>query len=383
MRRLGALLLALAMTLLARAQVLSQPYQAELVVLDVQRDGSVIVTHVIRVAEEQVLVSVRALAKPLEPVIAVGKDVYDVEVKEVNGTYLIRVIAPDVGLVNVTYVSDQLTRMVAPNLWVLNFTSDAETVIVLPIGAIPVKVPEGFLELSERGGRYVIAVPAGAHEVRWILRVKPPILVAKASLRAVSAPREVKSEGELVVEVEVANVGNVTGTFFVRVLRMPERSLVSAADVTLGAGESTKVEFKLHAPRVDRNSTLNLRVICGQGESVHDEVEVSVLVYVSPKRWYGLELAAVAAVAVAAAAAAVALARRRGGRSERPLSEVDYKLIRYLRSRGGVALQRDIVRDLNLPKTTVHRHLRKLERYGIVEIRKVGNLNQVRLTSSA
>jgi uncharacterized membrane protein len=57
------------------------------------------------------------------------------------------------------------------------------------------------------------------------------------------------------------------------------------------------------------------------------------------------------------------------------------KVIELLRSKGGRALEAEIREALGLPKTTAWRLVRRLEKKGLVVVRKVGNQNVVELRS--
>ncbi|MEM3980540.1 MAG: winged helix-turn-helix transcriptional regulator, partial [Ignisphaera sp.] len=59
------------------------------------------------------------------------------------------------------------------------------------------------------------------------------------------------------------------------------------------------------------------------------------------------------------------------------LSEVDIAVIKSLEARGGSALQIELQNDINIPKTTLWRHIKKLEKLGIVKVEKIGFQNRV------
>ncbi len=71
----------------------------------------------------------------------------------------------------------------------------------------------------------------------------------------------------------------------------------------------------------------------------------------------------------------------RGGQDE--AYDVDAQILKYLRDRGGMAYQGDIVRDLDLPKSTVHKAIRRLSERGLVEVRRQGRINVVTLKERA
>jgi uncharacterized membrane protein len=89
----------------------------------------------------------------------------------------------------------------------------------------------------------------------------------------------------------------------------------------------------------------------------------------------------VAAALAGAGWAALALRRRRGsdGGEELVLTETDEAILERLRAGGGEAMQSELQRELALPKTTLWRHVRKLERLGLVEVEKTPEGNRVKL----
>ncbi len=61
------------------------------------------------------------------------------------------------------------------------------------------------------------------------------------------------------------------------------------------------------------------------------------------------------------------------------LPYVDRLIIEELNVRGGSAFQSELIRSLELPKTTVWRHLKGLEKEGLIEIKKIRGMNHIRL----
>jgi uncharacterized membrane protein len=64
-------------------------------------------------------------------------------------------------------------------------------------------------------------------------------------------------------------------------------------------------------------------------------------------------------------------------------ADVDGQILNYLRARGGLAYQGDIAKDLYLPKSTVHKAVRRLAERGLVEVRRQGRINIVALRGPA
>jgi len=93
----------------------------------------------------------------------------------------------------------------------------------------------------------------------------------------------------------------------------------------------------------------------------------------APVEW----LLVAVAVAVVAVLTVVFARRRRGGCGD--LGDVDLALLKFLESRGGSAERAELQAALNLPKTTLHRHLHKLARYGYVRLVQEGPRQRVEL----
>jgi hypothetical protein len=66
--------------------------------------------------------------------------------------------------------------------------------------------------------------------------------------------------------------------------------------------------------------------------------------------------------------------------TEKPyLRDDDKEAIKYIVEKGGVAYETEIRDKFNLPKTTIWRLVRRLERDGIVEVKKTGGQNLIRI----
>jgi uncharacterized membrane protein len=101
---------------------------------------------------------------------------------------------------------------------------------------------------------------------------------------------------------------------------------------------------------------------------------------VTPKPDYtSLLITGIVVVAVASGVTYVVLRRRRVGGIDKLLDDVDKSIIRELKARGGSALQSELQDSINVPKTTLWRHVKRLERLGVVRVEKVGLQNRVTL----
>ena len=91
-------------------------------------------------------------------------------------------------------------------------------------------------------------------------------------------------------------------------------------------------------------------------------------------------LAVAVAVAVGVGIAVFLLRRGRGGGDGcRDLNETDLAILAELERRGGSVERTALQAALNVPKTTLHRHLHKLARYGFVQLVQAGGGQRVEL----
>lgn len=90
-------------------------------------------------------------------------------------------------------------------------------------------------------------------------------------------------------------------------------------------------------------------------------------------------LIAIAALAIATTALVIVLVMRRKSAVPVALSDVEKSILETLRSSGGAAYQYELQRRLGIPKSTLWKVLRRLERRGLIIIEKVGRYNFVKL----
>lgn len=93
--------------------------------------------------------------------------------------------------------------------------------------------------------------------------------------------------------------------------------------------------------------------------------------------WYLLPIAVV--IATGLAVFIYFLTRKRGSKSEVSvlLGDVDMAIVKALESSGGRAFQSELQSHLGIPKTTLWKHIKKLEKLGIIKVEKVGGKNVV------
>lgn len=66
-------------------------------------------------------------------------------------------------------------------------------------------------------------------------------------------------------------------------------------------------------------------------------------------------------------------------RKPKELGHLDKAILDILREKGGKALQTELITELKIPKTTLWRHVKKLEALGYIEIEQIGRVNVIKL----
>ncbi len=143
------------------------------VILDIARDGSILVTHVLEVEEGVEIVKVRAISEPASDAVAYEKEPYLTEINCSRDTCDIIVYYPDAGSLNITYLVTGLTNY-SGGVWTVNFITDADTLVMLPKDTVPIFIPEDFISIRERKGRYFILLPRGEHVIEYVLLIEIP-----------------------------------------------------------------------------------------------------------------------------------------------------------------------------------------------------------------
>lgn len=85
-------------------------------------------------------------------------------------------------------------------------------------------------------------------------------------------------------------------------------------------------------------------------------------------------------IATVIVGALVIASKRRSKSLATYLDEVDKAIIEKLRKHGGETLQSLLYKELSLPKATIWRHIKKLERMGYVIVERMGRDSKVRLS---
>jgi len=342
-------------------------YTVESAKLTVYRDGVVHAAQSLSVNETFPAISLRLLASSVENVMVLDENgtVLDYDLDGANMT----VYSLGATQVRLEYDTASLTAKKA-GVWTLHFENPYNLTVYLPEGSTILYISDVPDLIETENGKIVLSLFPGPWEISYALPIVPPAAFRITGLSV--EPSEVELGKEVTVSVNVANIGEAEGSYTV-VLKV-DGATEETKTVTLAGGTSTTVEFKVtkKTPGVYSVEVAGLK----------DEFKVKE----PPLAPFPLEYLLAAAVAFAVVFAGFMLLKRRTPSAEKIfkkhpyLRDEDKAVIKFLAEKGGKALEAEIrERFPDLPRTSLWRLVRRLEKMGIVTVKKVGLQNQVNL----
>jgi uncharacterized membrane protein len=265
------------------------------------------------------------------------------------------------------YDTASLTRKEA-EVWTLALESPNNLSVLLPEGSTIFGFSEMPTSIEIDEGKILLGLSPGIWEISYVVPIVQP---AKFSLSELNVnPTQIQVGDEATVSVKVTNEGEAQGSYTV-ILKV-DQSTRDSETVTLGAGESTTVQF---AVTEQTPGTYDVDV---NGLSAEFTVK-------AVPQFPFLEVAA-----FCAAGAIVLLFfffRKKGSvsaekvfRSNPYLRDEDKAVILFITEKGGKALEAEIrERFPEMPRTSLWRLVKRLEKMEIVTVRRVGLENQVEL----
>jgi len=321
--RAGILSLVLMALLAAAATVLAAPQSV--LSLRVYGNGLVGVNYTM-ILNDTPSLAIKLTGKPLED--------YGILVTDETGTPLpynfypgnntLKIIALGAKEAHISYLTSTLTSKTGET-WTLNYTSPFRSRVLLPPGAAATSIAPVPLTANAEDDSLLFVFPAGSVEIQYVIAAPPPSSQPGGSSQG-SQQQAGQSQG-----------GQAGG----------------AGKEGTGQGSQPAGGGKTNPPPQAAPSQ--------QGGAAQP-----------------LYLIAAGVVVAAAAAASVLVLRRRKLPAEN-LSEEDAAILRALDSLGGEAFQSDIRRLVDMPTTTLWRHIKKLERLGYVTVEKRYGRNYVKL----
>ena len=338
-----------------------QELEVEFVDLTVYRDGLVHVTQTVAVNETVPSFTLQLLSGSVENVLVVDENqtFLDYEITGQN----ITIYSLGATSVFLDYDTTSLTNKEA-EMWTLAFESPYNLTVLLPQDSTVFSFSKMPTTIKTEGGKIRLSLFPDTWEISYVVPIVQPAEFTVSSLNV--SPTKVGIGEAVTISVNVTNIGGESGPYTV-ILKIGQATEDSRT-VTLESEESTTVEFK-----VTKNvpGTYNVEIDNLTGE-------------------YTVEFPFLEVAAISAAGIVVLLfflIRRRGSlnaekilKSNPYLREEDKEVIMFIAEKGGKAFEAEIrERFPDMPRTSLWRLVKRLEKFDIVKIKRVGLENQVEL----
>ncbi|PVX26972.1 MAG: hypothetical protein CW716_04725 [Candidatus Bathyarchaeum sp.] len=353
-------------------------YQLDSTDLQIYRDGLVRVTQTLSVNETIAAVSLPLLSSSADNYIVLDENqtVLDYEVEGNNLT----VLTLGATSVSLQYDTHSLTSKDG-EVWTINVDTPYNMTVQLPEDSTVVYLSETPTSIDMEDN--ILTLFPSQWEISYVIPLTPPANFQISDLSV--TPLEVKKGEEVTVSVKVTNVGGQSGSYTVSLLI--NQTTEETKSVTLDAGASTTTEFKITK---QTSGTYNIEI-----EGLTDQLTVS---EDSPNGGtpnggdsngdsFPIEYiaAAVAAVALIIVVVFFLFIKRKPNvekivKLHPQLNKEEQDVIQFLSENEGKAFESQIrERFPEIPRTSLWRLVRRLEKLDIVKVQKIGLENQVEL----
>lgn len=353
-------------------------FQVDSTDIQIYRDGLVRVTQTLTLNETIASVSVPLMSSSADNYIVLDENqtVLDYEV-EGNNLTVLTLGATEVWL---QYDTPSLTSKDG-EVWTIDVETPYNMTVQLPEESTVVYLSETPTSIDMEGNRLTLF--PDQWEISYVVPITPPPDFQISDLSV--TPIEVKAGEEVTVSVKVTNVGGQSGPTIISLI--VNQTTEETKTVTLDGGASTSTEFKI-IKQTPGTYTIEI-------EGLTDELTVNETASNGGNSPNGdnssgsfpIEYIAVALVATAAVIVAVFfLLKKRKVNVKKivklhpQLNKEEQSVIQFLAENEGKAFESQIrERFPEIPRTSLWRLVRRLEKLDIVKVQKIGLENQVEL----
>ena len=369
-------------------------FQVESTNLQIYRDGLVRVTQTWVVNETFPVVTLPLLASSVDNIVVLDENqtleesqrVLDYEIEGSN----LDVFTFGATNISLQYDTGSLT-IKEFDIWSLIVDTPYNLTVLLPEDSTIIDLSEMPTSIDTEGNKITLSLSPSQWEISYVFPLVSPAEFQVSDIKV--TPLEVKGGEEVTVSIKITNVGEQSGSHTLSLLI--NQTTEETRTVTLDKGESTTEEFKVTK---QTPGTYNVEIDGLLGEfTVREGASNGTPSNGTPPsetpsngehtNSIPLEYLAVAAIVVGLVLfAAFVLVRRRGTNVENifrehpHLNNEDKEVIRFLAEKEGKAFEAEIrERFPDIPRTSLWRLVRRLEKMEIVKVKKIGLENRVEL----
>jgi len=351
-------------------------FQVDSTEIQVYRDGLSRITQTITVNETMPAITFPLLGSSVDNFILLDENQtfldYDTEAGDLT-VYTLGATS-----VSVQYDTHSLTSKDA-EVWTFLVNSPYNLSVLLPEDSTIVYLSGAPTSIDSEGDQIVLSLFAGNWEVSYIFPLNPPATFEFSNLNV--TPNDVSAGDSVTVSVTVTNVGGQTGSY--NVPFSVNQTIEETKSVTLEGGESTTVDFTVTKEAL---GTYDVNVDDLSTEfTVTDEPSGDGQADGDSSLPMELLIAAVAIVLVVVVVLVLLFFRKKPNtdkifRTNPRLNQEEKDVIQFLVEHGGKAFEAEIRDNFpSIPRTSLWRLVKRLEKMGIISIKKIGLENRVEL----
>jgi uncharacterized membrane protein len=340
-------------------------YQVDSIELTVHRDGSVHVTQILTIDETFPSVSFPSLASEVENVLVVDEN-WTLLKYEMDGSRF-TVFSLGAKKAVLEYDSVFLTEKEA-GVWTLVLHSPYNLTVCLAQGSAITYLSDLPTSIETDDGEIILSLFPGDWKISYLLRMPVPAAFIVSDLTV--TPTEIGVGDQVTISVKVTNIGEAEGSHDVSL--EIDGAVEKTKSVVLAGRESYTMEFRVVTEDPGIHS-IKVGELTSEFSVANPPIPTDYLTVVG------------VAVFAFSIGGFIFLKRRPDSakRIFRDLSDLrqeDREVIEFIAQRGGKVIEGEIRESFpDLPRTSVWRLVRRLERMEIISITKVGKVNQIEL----
>ncbi|UCF59409.1 MAG: hypothetical protein JSV15_03085 [Candidatus Bathyarchaeota archaeon] len=342
-------------------------YQIKSVELTVYRDGLVHVSQVLFVNETFPSISLELLSSLVENVVVVNDENQTVLDYDVAGSNM-TVFSLGASRVLLEYDTVELTEKES-GVWTLLVQNPYNLTVYLPEESTIVYLNKMPTSIDTEDGTITLALYPDEWEISYVLPIIGPALFRVSDLTV--NPAEVEVGNEVTISLVLTNIGEEEDSYTL-VLKV-NQVVEDAKTITLDAGASTEVQFK-----VSKEEAGTYDVEIGELSGGFNVKEVPLIP--------AFAIYLIVIVALVIVGSLLVLRRAKAPSAEKiikdhvSLRQEDREVIHFLEDNGGKAFESEIRnRFPDMPRTSLWRLVKRLEKMEIVSVKRIGLQNQIKL----
>jgi uncharacterized membrane protein len=231
---------------------------------------------------------------------------------------------------NYTYDQDTLTYYV-------NISSPIKFGLMFPPNIVMLNLPNNIISYTRINNSVEVTIPPGRYSLQYIY-----VPIQQSSTTTSSTPAPTTSTSSAPLPPPTTTTSRQTST---------TTSTSTTSTTVKPINQTTTTQFQSTTPTPSNNS------------SFPTSIAITIIVL----------------VILAFTASMIMIRRRKSPLVSASLDDVDEEIIRTLKDNGGTLYQSQLQQLTNIPKTTLWRHVQRLQDRGIVKIDKVNGQNRVTL----